>query len=114
MWLILTMTDYLIVVKIVHKIENSLYVDDLVGGTDSLIDAFQFHKGTKGLMAKARMSLRKWNCNSRELFAKIYESTSSVKPRRYNRRDESLLRDRVQLGNLIKLLVYFGILQLMS
>ena len=37
-------------------------------------------------MAKAWMSLGKWNCNFRELLFKIYELTSCAKPRRYNRR----------------------------
>ena len=68
--------------NLVKKMENSLYVDDLVTGADNVDKAFDFYTECKQLMDRAGMNLRKWNSNSAELLERVKEMTphSGVTP----------------------------------
>ena len=56
---------------LIKKLENSLYVDDLVSGAANLKEAFKFYVDCKQLMDRAGMNLRKWSSNSAKLLAQI-------------------------------------------
>ena len=57
--------------ELVHSIEESLYVDDLITGADNVEGAFQLYKVAKSLMSEAGFNLRKWNSNSSSLLSMI-------------------------------------------
>ena len=57
--------------KLVQSIENSLYVDDLIAGEDTVEQGFNLYVQAKGIMLDGNFNLRKWNSNSPELLAKI-------------------------------------------
>ena len=52
-------------------LEESLYVDDLVAGVDSLDEAFNLNLNCKTLMKEGGFNLRKWNSISTTLKSKI-------------------------------------------
>ena len=58
--------------ELVLSIEESLYVDDLITGADSVEDAFQLYKVAKSLMSEAGFNLRKCNSNSSSLLPMIW------------------------------------------
>ena len=63
--------------KLVEKIENSLYVDDVNAGVDNVKEGEKFYKDSKQLFKGAGLNLRKWVSNSAELQEVIddYEET---------------------------------------
>ena len=63
----------------VQLIENCLYVDDFVTGTDSIEQGFELYQKAKQIMKEARLNLRKWNSNSQVLLAKIREAKDTIK-----------------------------------
>ena len=63
----------------VQLIENCLYVDDLVTGTDSIEQGFELYQKAKQIMKGAGLNLRKWNSNSQALLAKIREAEDTTK-----------------------------------
>ncbi|XP_015926265.2 uncharacterized protein [Parasteatoda tepidariorum] len=50
--------------KISELIENRMYVDDLICGTDSEIEAIEIRRDMKTVMQKGSFNLRKWKTNS--------------------------------------------------
>ena len=56
---------------LISLVRNSLYVDDLVTGADTVDEAFNIYKGARRLMVEAGMNLRKWSSNSPELMKLI-------------------------------------------
>lgn len=48
-------------------LKNSLYVDDLTTGEDTVTDAFKLYQSSKSIMASGGFNLRKWTSNSEEL-----------------------------------------------
>ena len=48
-------------------LEESLYVDDLVAGADSVDEAYNLYLNCKNLMKHGGFNLRKWNSNSAAL-----------------------------------------------
>ena len=58
--------------ELVRSIGESLYVDDLITGADSVEEAFQLYKVAKSLMSEAGFNLRKWNSNSSSLLSMIW------------------------------------------
>ena len=63
----------------VQLIENCLYVDDLVTGTDSIKQGFELYQKAKQIMKEAGLNLRKWNSNSQALLAKIRAAKDTTK-----------------------------------
>ena len=59
---------------LVQSIADSLYVDDLIAGADSVEQGFYLYKKSKEIMADASFKLRKWNSSSRELLDQIKEA----------------------------------------
>ena len=57
--------------ELVQSIENSLYVDDLIAGEETVERAFNLYSKAKKFMADGNFNLRKWNSNSNALLAKI-------------------------------------------
>ena len=62
--------------QLVSSIRESLYVDDLVSGANTVEEAFEYYLQAKKIMSEAGMNLRKWNSNSAELCCKIQKSES--------------------------------------
>ncbi len=48
-------------------VEKNFYVDDFLHGSNSVEDAIAVHRDLTGLLAKGKMSLRKWRTNSQAL-----------------------------------------------
>ena len=59
---------------LVQSIADSLYVDDLIAGADSVEQGFYLYKKSKEIMADASFNLRKWNSSCRELLDQIKEA----------------------------------------
>ena len=57
--------------KLVHSLNQSLYVDDLVTGADIVESSLSTYQAVKGLMAEGSFNLRKWHSNSPQLMDKI-------------------------------------------
>jgi len=56
---------------LVEKIDQSLYVNDLVSGDANVQEAFELYKAAKHIMYRGGFNLRKWNSNSSELLKLI-------------------------------------------
>ena len=52
---------------------NSLYVDDLIVGVDSVEQGLNLYQKAKEIMTAGRFNLRKWNLNSAEFLNQIRE-----------------------------------------
>ena len=50
--------------KLVHSLDQSLYVDDLVTGADTIESGLSIYHTVKGLMSESSFNLRKWNSSS--------------------------------------------------
>jgi len=55
----------------VELLRESLYVDDLVAGVDSVEEGVQFYRRSKQIMLEAGMNLRKWQSSSPSLSQQI-------------------------------------------
>ncbi|XP_070380720.1 uncharacterized protein [Dermacentor albipictus] len=53
--------------QIRKTIGESLYVDDLITGANTVEEATDFYRGALDVMNRASMTLRKWNSNSKKL-----------------------------------------------
>ncbi|XP_070384802.1 uncharacterized protein [Dermacentor albipictus] len=53
--------------EIRKSISESLYVDDLITGANTVEEATDFYRGALDVMNRASMTLRKWNSNSKKL-----------------------------------------------
>ena len=60
--------------ELVSKMQESLYVDDLVSGTSTVAEAVNFYTEARRVMSAAGMNLRKWKSNSEELLGHIKNS----------------------------------------
>ena len=60
--------------SLVQSIADSLYVDDLIAGANSVEQGFYLYKQSREIMAAASFNLRKWNSSSRELLEQIKEA----------------------------------------
>ena len=52
-------------------INNSFYVDDLLGGADTIEEAVNLYKNLSNILGKASFNLRKWRSSSKEVLKKI-------------------------------------------
>ena len=57
--------------ELVHSLDQSLYVDDLVTGADTIESGLSIYHAVKGLMSEGSFNLRKWNSSSPQLMEKI-------------------------------------------
>ena len=57
--------------KLVHSLNQSLYVDDLITGADTVESGLSIYHAVKGLMAEGSFNIRKWHSNSPQLMEKI-------------------------------------------
>ena len=100
-------------------LQNSLYVDDLVTGANTVDEAFSLYKNARGLMAEASMKLRKWNSNSSEVMKLIQADESNTKINTVDKKasvmeeEESYLNltqlnPRMSITNYPNYSVYFG------
>ena len=60
--------------SLVQSIADSLYVDDLIAGANSVEQGFYLYRKSKEIMATASFNLRECNCSSRELLVQIKEA----------------------------------------
>ena len=60
--------------KLVQSIENSLYVDDLIAGEDTVEQGFNLYLQAKRIISDGSFNLRKGNSNSLELLTKIRDA----------------------------------------
>ena len=65
--------------NLVQLMENCLYVDDLVTGTDTIEQGFELYQKAKQIMKDAGLNLRKWNSNSQELLERIRKAEDTTK-----------------------------------
>ena len=73
--------------ELAELLENSLYVDDLISGSDTVEGAYNIYKKSKQNMAEGGFNLRKWRSNSQELCYRISKTEMST---------DLLTSDRVQ------------------
>ena len=64
--------------ELVELIKKSLYVDDLLTGTDNVQEGFELYKDSKELMAKGAFNLCKWHSNFSELLQLINNKEESI------------------------------------
>ena len=50
-----------------HRVEKNFYVDDFLNGSNSIKEAIAVQQDLTALLAKGKMSLRKWRTNSQAL-----------------------------------------------
>ena len=62
---------------VISLLRERLYVDDFLGGADSIKKAEEIYKNSKAIMLKGGFNLRKWNSNSKELIDMINSSEKS-------------------------------------
>lgn len=65
--------------ELIKLLRDSLYVDDLCTGADSVEEAIKIYTGASAVMKEGGFNLRKWDSNSAELCEKI-NSTIENKP----------------------------------
>ena len=63
----------------VSMLQDSFYVDDLVGSAMDDTQALQIHEKASNIMNAGGFKLRKWNSNSRILREKVASNTDQVK-----------------------------------
>ena len=57
--------------SIAEKIKDSLYVDNVITGTQDVSQALQFYSESKRVFTKASMNLREWTSNSEDFMCNI-------------------------------------------
>ena len=83
--------------KLVQSIENSLYVDDLIAGEDTVEQGFNLYLQAKRIMSDGSFNLRKWNSNSPELLTKIRDAERG--PVSANAEEDSCNKPLFQVAN---------------
>ena len=63
--------------EFVEKLLKSLYVDDLVSGSNSVKEAFELFLKSKACLSEASFHLRKWASSSKELMSLIHMSEAT-------------------------------------
>jgi len=63
--------------QLIEGIKKSLYIDDLLTGSDSVASAFQIYSKAKQVMSEGGLNLRKWTSNSPELLQQIKQAELS-------------------------------------
>ena len=66
--------------EFVLKVLRSLYVDDLISGTESRQDSFEFYLKLKHRFAEGNMNMRKWNSNDKDLLRMIEDKEQALIP----------------------------------
>ena len=61
-----------------QAVENNTYVDNVLGGAESVEDAVEYYREVKGIFAHASMNLREWATNSESLKQQIPESDRAI------------------------------------
>ena len=62
---------------VISLLRERLYVNDFLGGADSIKKAKEIYKNSEAIMLKGKFNLRKWNSNSKELIDMINSSEKS-------------------------------------
>lgn len=60
-----------------EAVKRDFYVDDYIGGGDSIENTIQICKGVSSLLASAKLNLRKWHSNNSQILQAI---TSNIEP----------------------------------
>ena len=66
--------------EFVLKVLRSLYVDDLISGTESRQDSFEFYLKLEYRFAEENMNMRKWNSNDKDLLRMIEDKEQALIP----------------------------------
>ena len=66
--------------EFVLKVVRSLYVDDLISGTELRQDSFEFYLKLKHRFAEGNMNMRKWNSNDKDLLRMIEDKEQALIP----------------------------------
>ena len=89
--------------EMAEMLEKSLYVDDLITGTETDEEAIDVYKKSKQIMADGGFNLRKWNSNSRTLVRAIenVENSNEAKSKQEitAEDDESYAKSSITPGN---------------
>ena len=85
--------------ELIKRIEESLYVDDLISGGENEWKAFELYQSSKRILAEGNFNLRKWHMNSRSLLDRIHhteagdemnqQSKDDIKPNSITEEDQS-------------------------
>ena len=98
---------------LVHKIKDSIYVDDIVTGANSLSEAFDLYKDSKYIFKKGGFNLRKFLSNNKELQGLIDSAEQGfIKGDDYNSYAKTTLGKALGLNR--RFWVFYGILRLMK
>ena len=62
------------------KVLRSLYVDDLISGTESRQDSLEFYLKLKHRFAEGNMNMRKWNSGDKDLLRMIEDKEKALIP----------------------------------
>ncbi|XP_078374406.1 uncharacterized protein LOC144657946 [Oculina patagonica] len=63
---------------VINLLRERLYVDDFLGGADSIKKAQEIYENSKEIMSKGGFNLRKWNSNSEEVLDIINSKDKSL------------------------------------
>ena len=80
--------------EVINLLRERLYVDDFLGGADSVKRAEEIYQESREIMRKGGFNLRKWNSNSKEVLQAINASEKppceeKFKPAEFTQEDES-------------------------
>ena len=77
--------------EVINLLRERLYVDDFLGGADSVKKAEEIYQESREIMRKGGFNLRKWNSNSEEVLQAINASPceEKFKPAEFTQEDES-------------------------
>ena len=77
--------------EVINLLRERLYVDDFLGGADSVKEAEEIYQESREIMRKGGFNLRKWNSNSKEVLQAINASSweEKFKPAEFTQEDES-------------------------
>ncbi len=79
--------------EIVETLKNSLYVDDLISGTQNDDKAFDIYEDAKKIMLDGAFNLRKWNSNSGTLVERVANAEKRVKENAMIKRESVMEED---------------------
>jgi len=65
-----------------HKMQHNLYVDNVVTGCNTEMEAMQFYRQARSMLSEAKFNLRAWASNSRQLveLSQQHETLDSSNP----------------------------------
>lgn len=109
--------------EVINLLRERLYVDDFLGGADSVKRAEEIYQESMEIMRKGGFNLRKLNSNSKEVLQAINASEKppceeNFKPAEFTQEDESYAKattgPTTKKANLSKFLALIGTLNLTS